>query len=201
MTGAAGRTAIDHEPTAAALARRRWKVYGFALLAPLSAVAFPILYATTDLWGIPIYAGPLGLIVAVVLEVRWRRLRRLLASAPWVTRQGRHHVIGGGRYTFVVLVLDADEHGPEVLCEVREPGWWTHDVLGPQGPVEVWVAGDPGDRAVATLGGDRFTRIAPPRWGRWRRLLRRWVDEREAGRRPDVYPVPTARSRTASRSR
>jgi hypothetical protein len=182
--------AIDHPPTRAALARRRWWVFGFCGLAAVLAVAFPVLYATTDLWGIPIYGVPLSLIVAGCLERRWRGIRRILSTHPWVARRGLYFVTGGGRFTHVILLVEADRHGPEAVCTVIGPGM-SYDILSRrQGPVDVWVAGDPIDRAAATDGGGRFVLIAQPAWGRWRDHLRRRVEVRMSGNRPDLYLPP-----------
>lgn len=180
--------AIDHPPTRAALARRRLVPLWCALAAVASAAVATGLWAmgaSDAVWLFPCAPAAAAVIVGVQRAVRARWMGRILRREPWVARDGRHFVIGPGDYSRGVVVLDADGSAPEVMCTVEEA--WVRSLSIVDGPIVVWVAGDPTRRAVATAGTKELAVIAPVRWAWRRRQLQAGIDRRESGDRPDLY--------------
>lgn len=180
--------AVAHPPTRRALARYRWLPAWYLLGAVVLGAAgsgLAVVGAPDPVWLAVAGMGVAALIVAVLRAIRARWLRRVLTTEPWVARNARHFVIGPGEYSRGVVVLDADGATPEAMCTVEESG--VHSLSIVDGPIPVWVAGDPTRRAVATAGNLDLVVIAPVRWGWRRRRIQEGIDRRESGTRPDLY--------------
>ena len=193
--------AVAHAPTRRALARYRWVPAWYLLAAVVLGAAgtgLAVVGAPDPVWLAAAGMGAAGLVVAVLRAIRARWLRRVLTTEPWVARDARHFVIGPGEYSRGVVVLEADGDTPEALCTVEESGVSSLSIV--DGPIVVWVAGDPTRRAVATAGHQDLVVIAPVRWGWRRRQIQEGIDRRESGTRPDLYhPEGRAPVRPAGR--
>ncbi len=176
--------AIHHPPTRAALgrhARRPLAFVGVGGGTALVGLAIVLATAADGLGARVIAAGAgLALIVAPWMAMRWRWMRAVLRTHPWVRRRGHYEVTGWGRNRHAILVLEADEHGPEAVCTVLELRTRLEALAPPGSELDLWVAGDPTVRAVATVKGDDIVPIDQPRFGPWRRHLRRRMEIRGA---------------------
>lgn len=203
--------ALDHPPTRAAMGRlRRVPLWGLLVAVVAAGVSAGLwaLGAPDSVWLFPTSVVGAALVVAVHRAIRARWLGRLLRREPWVARWARHHLVGSGQYTWGVLVIAADEHGPEVMATVQES--WVRSLSLVDGSIPVWVAGDPTRRAAATAGAQDLVVIAPVRTAWARRRFQAGIDLRESGTRPDLYhpqgrslwdPEGRRRSGTARRRR
>lgn len=179
--------AIDHPPTRAALGRHARRPFAFLAVGTVVAlvgVGVLVLTRNGDLAARVIAVGAgLVLITTPWMALRWRWMRKVLRTSPWVGRHGHYEVTGAGRYAHAILLLEADEHGPEAVCTVPELRTRLSALAAPGSELDLWVAGDPTRRAVATIRGDDIVPIDQPRFGPWRRHLRRRMEIRGATRR------------------
>jgi hypothetical protein len=170
--------ALDHGPTAAAVGRHRnravaWGGVGAIILA-VSSAGLARSGWESGLW---LRVGGIGLGLLLgggVLVGRWLRLRGTLRRHPWVLRRAHHVVAGVGKYRRGVVLLEAEGGHAEVVCEVSEMQGRRRVLAREDGPLELWVAGDPTSRAAAAPPG--APDVVPLRepWTAWgRRRLRR----------------------------
>lgn len=193
MTTPPAGPAIGHEPTRAALAvharRPAWFLGGAVGAAALGTLLI-LVGASDRLWLFAFSFGCAGVVLAVWFAFRVRWIRAVLRTSPWVARRGRHHVTGYGKYRQATILIEADEHGPEVMGAVPEGRAIATDITSVDGPLDLWLAGDPSEGAVVTVDGTVLAPLKQSSSGWWRRHLRARIAKRESGERPDLHRPP-----------
>lgn len=182
--------AIEHGPTREALgvhARRPWWFLGAAVASFAVSGGLGAAGAADSVWLFPLAVAVAGVTLAVWFGLRWRWMRAVLRASPWVPRRGRHFVTGWGDSRQATILVEADEHGPEVMGGVPEGRAIARDITPVDGPLDLWLAGDPDRGAVVTVDGTTIAPFTQSRWGWWRRHLRARIATRESGERPDLY--------------
>lgn len=119
--------------------------------------------------------GPLALVAGFTGLIRSRRMKHRLGRAAWTLRRADYRIAPMGANGQPALLIQADDHGPEVVCSVPATAWRYRQL--PQGlDRPLLVVGDPRRWAIVAPPDRSILLVAKrPLVPWWSRQLRKYA--------------------------